>query len=101
MTEEFVLENFNLLSADKHELLKVKTREEIYDNGKFMAPGGLLLINYMVKAINIVEGSYTLDLGCGRGQSSVFLAKKYKAKVVSVDAWIDTETRNHLAKEHG
>ena len=36
-----------------------------------------------------------LDLGCGRGLSSIFLAQKYETDVFAVDLWI-SPTDNYV-----
>lgn len=79
---------FRRTSPEHHPVLRRHTRDEVYDGGRWMAPGGLLLANHMVDHLAPTPGSTILDLACGRGQSSVFLAKGYGASVVSVDYWI-------------
>lgn len=41
------------------------------------------------------KGMRILDLGCGRGLSSIFLAQKYETDVFAVDLWI-SPTDNYL-----
>jgi SAM-dependent methyltransferase len=60
--------------------------EEIYA-GK-MGPGGLYLAVQMVRRLHPTAGERILDVGCGRGASSVFLAKEFAASVVALDLWI-------------
>jgi SAM-dependent methyltransferase len=66
-----------------------------------MAPGGLLLASQIADHLAPKPASTILDLGCGRGQSSVFLAKDYGASVVSMDFWISAEERRQSATEAG
>ncbi|MEQ1607263.1 MAG: methyltransferase domain-containing protein [Pyrinomonadaceae bacterium] len=77
------------------------TRDEIYDNGEMMAPGGLFIAKLMADKLDLRPGSTVLDLGCGRGQSSVFLAAKYRVNVVSVDLWVGSEERRSKAAQAG
>lgn len=75
------------------------SRDEIYDHGDGMAPGGLLLAEMLAGQLSIKPGDTVLDLGCGRGQSSVFLASRYQARVISLDLWIGNEERQRKAAD--
>jgi cyclopropane fatty-acyl-phospholipid synthase-like methyltransferase len=66
-----------------------------------MAPGGLLLARMMVRHLALASGSRVLDIGCGRGQTSVMLASEFGADVVSVDLWVSSRERQLLAQESG
>lgn len=73
----------------------------IEDADDWMAPGGLVLARLMAEQLAPKCGSRILDLGCGKGQSSVFLAARYGVQVVSVDLWISPKERNARAREAG
>lgn len=92
---------FRRTSPEHHPVLRRHTRDEVYDGGRWMAPGGFLLANQMADHLAPTPGSAILDLGCGRGQSSVFLAKGYGASVVSMDYWISAEERRQCAAAAG
>lgn len=49
-------------------------------------PGGLNLSKTILSKENINKEMHVLDIGCGTGQSSAFLAKNYKCNVTSLDA---------------
>lgn len=87
------LSSFRHLDPARHPFLKGKSRDEIYDRGRFMAPGGLLLFHEMVEAFDLDPGARILDLGCGRGQSTELLARRFDADVTGVDLWISEEER--------
>ena len=80
-------------------MLRRLSRDEIYDDGAGMAPGGLLLAEKLADELSLKDGDRVLDIGCGRGQSSVFLASRYRAQVVSVDLWIDPRERQIKAAD--
>ena len=61
------------------------TAEQIYD-GK-MGPGGLYLAANMARALHLEPGHIVLDLGCGRGATSCFLASYYSVVVITLDLW--------------
>ncbi len=79
---------FRLIDSAKYNALSNLSKDEIYDDGEMMAPGGLLLAELMAETLSLKVGQTVLDLGCGRGQTSAFLAARYGVNVVSVDLWI-------------
>ncbi len=61
------------------------SRDEIYED--FFGGGGLYLATHMTRTLRLNPGDIVLDLGCGRGPTSMFLAKHFAVKVVAVDLW--------------
>lgn len=59
-----------------------------------MGPNSLWLTEFLTDAMQLRPGMRVLDLGCGRGGSSVFLAREYGVEVWATDLWIDP-TDNH------
>ena len=53
-----------------------------------MGPGGLFLASDMAERVPIGEGQCVLDLGCGRANTSLFLARAFNVSVHAVDLWI-------------
>lgn len=53
-----------------------------------MGPNALWLVEWLTKSIDIRPNMRILDLGCGRGMTSIFLAKEFGAKVWACDLWI-------------
>jgi SAM-dependent methyltransferase len=41
----------------------------------------------MARAMDLRPGDIVLDLGCGRGEASIYLAKEHGVQVVAVDLW--------------
>lgn len=72
------------------------TRDEIYGNGDHMAPGGLYLAARMCRGLEVGIGDRVLDLGCGRGDTSVFLTRRFGVRVTAVDLWVSP---NELAEK--
>ena len=97
LTAAEIQATFRRLSPDRHPVLQRKSLDELYDGGNWMAPGGLLLANSMAQQLLLQAGERVLDLGCGRGQSSVLLAAQYGAQVASVDLWISAAERKERA----
>jgi SAM-dependent methyltransferase len=61
------------------------TREQIYD--KTMGGGALYLAAHMARSMGLRPGEIILDLGCGHGATSMFLARRYGVQVIAVDLW--------------
>jgi ubiquinone/menaquinone biosynthesis C-methylase UbiE len=47
--------------------------------------GGLEATDELIELCQIDEGSHVLDVGCGAGQTSCYIAKRYGCRVVGVD----------------
>lgn len=73
-------------------------RTEKYDKGflsqNFMGPNAVLLLDEITQSIALTNEMRVLDLGCGKGLTSIFLAKEYGVQTFAVDLWI-TATENY------
>ena len=54
----------------------------------WMGPNPLYLAEELCENMNLRPGMKVLDMGCGKGCSSVFLAKEYGVTVFATDLWI-------------
>jgi len=54
----------------------------------WMGPNPLLLLEELCEHLNLKPGMKVLDMGCGKGLTSVFLAKEYGVTVFANDLWI-------------
>lgn len=52
---------------------------------KVLHPGGLQATKLLAERCNIAREMTILDAGCGKGSTSIFLAKQYGCRVVGVD----------------
>ena len=57
--------------------------------GLDMGPNPLWLLEDLAQDLTFDPGMRVLDLGSGRGATSVFLAKEYGVDVVAADLWVD------------
>ncbi len=77
------------------------TWEEIYGHGDNMAPGALYLAARMTRAANLKPGDLVLDIACGKGDSSLFLAERFGVTVVCFDLWISSSFLGRKIQERG
>lgn len=61
------------------------TRDELYEDCQ--GGGGLYLTVRMARLLQMKPGDIVLDLGCGKGTTSIFLAKHYGVTVIALDLW--------------
>lgn len=92
---------FRRLSAARHPRLMNMSCDEMYDYGRMMAPGGMLLAQTMADHLEVCSSSRVLDLGCGRGQTSVMLARRFGCHVISLDLWVGADERRKLESDAG
>ena len=68
---------------------QTKSKQHLFDFaaevGLTKHMGGLEATEELIDLCQISEGSYILDVGCGAGQTSCFIAKRYGCRVVGVD----------------
>jgi len=53
-----------------------------------MGPNALWLTEWLTEKMNLQPGMRVLDMGCGRGLSSVFLVREFGVRVWAADLWI-------------
>lgn len=61
----------------------------------------LWLTEWLTEAMDLQQGMRVLDLGCGRGLSSVFLAREFGVRVWATDLWFDPTDRWRRMKDAG
>jgi len=81
----------------KYAKLMDMTDSELY--GGFVGCGGMFLLSRIAEHMNLKAGDYVLDLGCGKGRSSLFLAETFGVTVVAVDFWNNCNDLFEKAKE--
>ncbi len=53
-----------------------------------MGPNAWRIAEELTRDLHLHQGMRVLDLGCGRGLSSIFLAKKFGVQIFAADLWI-------------
>lgn len=72
---------------------KTKKYDKLFLKENMMGPNSMLILEELVDGLPLKPGMKVLDLGCGKGLTSVFLAKEFGVQVFAVDLWI-TATDN-------
>ena len=91
------MKDFRIIDRSNYPELKNKTSSELY--GGFIGCGGLFLLSRIAERMKLKRGDIVLDLGCGKGRSSIFLAETYGVTVVAIDFWNDINDLFVKAKE--
>lgn len=63
-------------------------------NENLMGPNAMRVLDELIKSSNLKKGMKVLDLGCGKGLTSIFLAKEFGVTVYATDLWISA-TENY------
>jgi arsenite methyltransferase len=73
-----------------------------YVGRKILHPGGMKATDKLIELIKIDKNKRVLDLACGKGLTSIYLAKKYGCQVVGIDIREKSiEEANYLSKKKG
>ena len=64
-------------------------------------PGGLFLAAKMSREMKLKEDDIVLDLGCGRGESSIFLVTQFGVQVIAVDLYVKPSYLSNKIKLRG
>lgn len=64
-----------------------------------MGPNPLWLLEDLLRDVTLKSSLRVLDLGCGRGATSVFLAREFGVQVWAVDLWIDSAQRTNIFRD--
>lgn len=94
VTTGSVRSTFRHIHAARHPILAEYTRDEVYGNGDKMASGALYLAAEMTRSVALAPGDRVLDLGCGKGDTSVLLSRHFGVRVAALDLWITKEFLN-------
>lgn len=90
---------FRTPAAKDYPELQGYSRSAIYE-GK-MGPGGLYLAVQMCRRMQLSAGQRVLDLGCGGGATSVFLAKQFGVSVVALELYLSATDKYRRFQQHG
>ena len=85
--------------------MKTYSRTEKYDinwvRENWMGPNPLWLLEELCEHLNLKPGMKVLDMGCGKGITSIFLAKEFGVTVFANDLWISATENLQRFEEAG
>lgn len=84
-----ILATFRRPDRARYPELAGYTADELYQD--LVGGGGLYLAAHMARTLDLQPSARVLDLGCGKGATSVFLAKQFGVQVTALDLWTSVE----------
>ena len=85
--------------------MKNYPKTEKYDSDwieqNWMGPNPLELLEDLCEHLDLRPGMKVLDMGCGKGITSIFLAKEYGVTVFANDLWISATDNLRRFNEAG
>lgn len=70
------------------EYSKTKKYDIQFIKENMMGPNSMKILEELMDELTLTSGMRVLDLGCGNGLTSIFLAKEFGVQVYAVDLWI-------------
>lgn len=71
-------------------------------NERLMGPDCTIILNELLEGYENNDEIRILDLGCGKGLTSIYLAEKYKNAVIfAADLWVEATDNYKFFKEQG
>ncbi len=70
---------------------KSKKYDQNFVRDNMMGPNALKIIEELTQPMKLQPGMRVLDLGCGRGLTSIFLAQEFGVQVYATDLWIEAQ----------
>lgn len=75
--------------------------KQLFNQQFLMGPNSVRLLDEMLEKTPMEEGLEVLDLGCGKGLTSLYLAKEINAHVFATDLWISASENYENFKTWG
>ena len=67
----------------------------------WMGPHPLILLEELCEHLDLRPGMKVLDMGCGKGLTSIFLAREYGVTVFATDLWVDATENQRRFEQAG
>lgn len=80
---------------------RIEKYKEFFNKEYLMGPNSLRLLDEMLAKYPLKEGERVMDLGCGTGLTSMFLAKEAGVRVFATDLWIPAADNAERFKKWG
>src|SRR5438046_3631048 len=92
MTNNFISEKFPRSSAYHPDWVLASVSS---------AANALWMTEWLAEALELRPGMRVLDLGCGRGASSIFLRREFGVQVWATDLWFSASENLRRARDAG
>lgn len=76
------------MSKEMKKNMRCEKYRDFFNEEYLMGPNSLQLLDEMLTNYPLKEGGRVLDLGAGRGITSIFMAKEAKVNVIAAELWI-------------
>lgn len=80
---------------------KTAKYDKQFVNDNLMGPNALKMVEELTEKLDLHKGMRVLDLGCGTGLTSIFLAKEFGVQVYATDLWIAATDNYRRFKQQG
>ena len=80
---------------------RIESYRKYFSKEYLMGPNSLRLLDEILRKYPLKEGGRVMDLGCGMGLTSMFLAKEAKVNVFATDLWISATQNAENFKNWG
>lgn len=81
--------------------IKAQKYDKQFVEENMMGPNSMILLEQICESLNLKPGMRVLDMGCGKGITSIFLAKEYGVTVYATDLWISATENYERFKSMG
>jgi cyclopropane fatty-acyl-phospholipid synthase-like methyltransferase len=68
--------------------IKTSKYDKQFLSDNLMGPNAMKIVEQLTSGLALKPGMRVLDLGCGRGLTSIFLAKEFGVQVFAHDLWV-------------
>lgn len=81
--------------------VKSKKYDSEFVKANMMGPNSMVILENLLENVHLTSNMRVLDLGCGNGLTSIFLAKEYGVQVFAVDLWVSASDNYKRFSEVG
>ena len=83
------------------EFIKSESYDKQFVKENMMGPNSLKMAEELTSSLDLCPGMKVMDLGCGKGLTSIFLAKEFGVQVYATDLWIGATENYARFKQFG
>ncbi len=80
---------------------RTRKYDKDFIRSNMMGPNSMMILEELVDDVPLKSGMRILDLGCGNGLTSIFLAKEYGVQVFALDLWVSATDNYKRFQETG